>query len=127
MQFNAQSGWVDCLEFEQTLSGDLSTRPLQTLLAALDLYRGEFLDTLTLSDAPEFELWLLSQRTYLRRLYERGLTQAVTGLMRLNQYEAALQRAQQAPTKQPPARRNPCSPDLAACPNRAARGSPGSV
>ncbi|MGH2543992.1 MAG: BTAD domain-containing putative transcriptional regulator, partial [Ardenticatenaceae bacterium] len=95
VQFNRQAGWVDCLEFEQTLEGDLGQPPWEHLAARVDLYRGEFLDGLSLADAPEFELWLLGERARLRNLYERGLAEIVGRLIALQQYGPAIRWAQQ--------------------------------
>lgn len=36
-------------------------------VAAVDLYRGEFLEGMTVDDAPDLELWLLQERELLRR------------------------------------------------------------
>ncbi|MFQ5421962.1 MAG: BTAD domain-containing putative transcriptional regulator [Anaerolineae bacterium] len=86
--FNAQAGWVDCLAFEQEMkSGDPTPD-------AINLYRGNFLSNLALPDAPEFELWVLSQRSYYRQLYERGLIRLISQLSDQKQYEAAIPFAQ---------------------------------
>ena len=42
------------------------------LAAALNLYRGPFLDGLSLRDAQEFELWLLGERAAAQQQFERG-------------------------------------------------------
>ncbi|MCB0107308.1 MAG: hypothetical protein KDE53_15415, partial [Caldilineaceae bacterium] len=39
---------------------------LATLVSAADLYRGDFLDGFYVQDAPEFEQWVLAERTRLR-------------------------------------------------------------
>lgn len=101
VQFNPQAAWVDCYEFEQALNAPLSTQTLAGLEAAISLYRGEFLAGLSLSDAPEFELWLLGEQARLRRLYERGLAETITRLIEPGDYEAALRRAQQLAQSNP--------------------------
>ncbi len=95
VRFNRDVGWVDCVQFEQVLSADLTEQALDRLAEAVDLYRGEFLEGLHLANAPEFELWLLGERTRMRQLYERGLAGLMTGLIAQGQYEPATLRAQQ--------------------------------
>ena len=73
VQFNAQSAWVDYAIFQKQLSGDLLHKPVADIETAVSLYRGEFLEGLTLPDAPEFELWLLGQRAHASHLLENGL------------------------------------------------------
>ena len=41
-----------------------------------------FLAGLSLNKAPEFELWLLAERTRLQQLYEGGLTEIIRRLVR---------------------------------------------
>ncbi|HBY97824.1 MAG TPA: hypothetical protein DEP84_28435 [Chloroflexi bacterium] len=71
--------WVDLREFENLVdtrlvgtdrSSSVSVRDRQT---AVDLYGGFLLDGLTLSDAPEFEIWLATERERLGQLYLRAL------------------------------------------------------
>ena len=38
-----------------------SARSIEQIVAALDLYRGEYLTGVSLPDAPEFDLWLLGR------------------------------------------------------------------
>ncbi|MEJ2747917.1 MAG: hypothetical protein P8183_08400 [Anaerolineae bacterium] len=73
VQFDTQSIWVAYAIFQQQLSGDLSRKSINDLETAVALYRGEFLEGLTLPDALEFELWLLGQRAQTRQLLEYGL------------------------------------------------------
>ncbi|RIK34297.1 MAG: hypothetical protein DCC55_33315 [Chloroflexi bacterium] len=95
VQFNLAAGWVDCLEFARVLDADLASQPPATLAQTIDLYRGEFLANLTLSESPEFELWLLHERARYQRLYERGLEALVTQLLARGEFEPAIQRAKQ--------------------------------
>ena len=61
---------IDLTAFNQVLSqSNLQAIPTRQLEQALTLYRGEFLEGLHLPDAPEFEMWLLGQRSHWRQLY----------------------------------------------------------
>ncbi len=93
--FNAGAAWVDCLAFAQTLDGRLASRSLAELERAVDLYRGEFLEGLSLPDSAGFEIWLLGQRAQMRHLYERGLGEIVARQIAEGAYEAATSRAQE--------------------------------
>jgi tetratricopeptide (TPR) repeat protein len=77
------------------LEGDLARQSLPQLESGINLYRGEFLEGLSLPDSAEFEIWLLGQRSQARRLYERGLREIVTCLIAQESYEAAIRRVQQ--------------------------------
>ncbi len=57
--------WVDVVEFERAAG---SPSP-----AALDLYRGPFLDGVHVADAPDFEMWLTAERNRLLQLYLRTI------------------------------------------------------
>jgi DNA-binding SARP family transcriptional activator len=95
VQFNRQAAWVDCAIFQQVLDCHPIRADVDALAEVLDLYRGEFLAGMALSDAPEFELWLLGERARLRQLYERGLAEIVERLIACDRHAAAIQRAQQ--------------------------------
>ena len=94
VRFNPETGWVDCLAFAQTVASDLDGRSLATLTRAIDLYRGEFLAGSSQGRSPEFELWLLNERTRYQRLYERGLAVLVNRLIDQGDLAAAIRRAQ---------------------------------
>ena len=51
----------------------LSARGLQELTTLVNLYRGDFLDGITVREAPMFEEWLLVERERLHLLYEDAL------------------------------------------------------
>src|SRR5881398_2531606 len=51
--------WCDVAAFQQAIAGD-------ALREALDLYRGSLLEGFFISDAPEFERWLETERARLR-------------------------------------------------------------
>jgi DNA-binding SARP family transcriptional activator len=95
VQFNQKAGWVDCQEFVQILDSDLASVSLESLTAAVDLYRGGFLENVNLSSSPEFELWLLSQRSRYQRLYQRGLEALVDRLIARDEFEPAISRTQE--------------------------------
>ncbi|MCB8966559.1 MAG: tetratricopeptide repeat protein [Ardenticatenaceae bacterium] len=94
IRFNADVVWVDLLLFSRLLAGDLHTCALADLETAVSLYRGEFLEGLTLNDAPEFEIWLLGERTRLRNQYERALLTLVNRHQAAGEAAAALPYAQ---------------------------------
>jgi DNA-binding SARP family transcriptional activator/tetratricopeptide (TPR) repeat protein len=94
VEFNRQVGWVDCLAFAHVLDQDLEQLPLETVRTAVSLYRGDFLENISLSSSPEFERWLLNERSHYQRLYERGLNTVVARLITQGQSEAAIGYAQ---------------------------------
>ncbi len=71
--------WVDTRALERAL------RPVARngapspdgIASALQLYRGPFLDTLAVPDAPDFEIWLTTERERLAQLYLRAATDLV--------------------------------------------------
>lgn len=71
--------WVDLRQFESMLaSGSRATSALDRsaisdLQAAIDLYAGPLLDGFTLTDAPDFELWLTTERERLAQAHLRVL------------------------------------------------------
>lgn len=71
--------WADVREFEALAEGQ---EPAEAILrrqeAVLTLYRGPFLDGLTLTDAPEFENWLALESERLAQLYLRTLARLVS-------------------------------------------------
>ena len=62
---------VDARQFERQLNP--SAADPESLAAALELYRGEFLEGFSLPDSASFEDWLLVEREHYRRLAIRGL------------------------------------------------------
>ena len=72
--FNRESDyWLDVDIFEARVndtSGDASITALQE---AVQLYRGDFLDGFYVRGVPEFEMWVLAQRAYLRELALQAL------------------------------------------------------
>ena len=87
--FNRDSCQTDFSPFQELLAGSQwQTASLETLERIIPLYRGEFLEGLYLPDAPEFDIWLVGQRSYWAQLYERG---ALAWLKRLSTPERYVQ------------------------------------
>lgn len=91
--FNTAVAHTDLATFQETLS-DPSGQPTEALAKAIDLYRGPFLDNLDLRHAPEFDLWLLAERTRIQQLYEKGGMVLVGHHIQQRQYHEAVSRAQ---------------------------------
>jgi DNA-binding SARP family transcriptional activator/Tfp pilus assembly protein PilF len=90
----APDTWVDAREFEAALARPTIEDP--ALQAALELYRGEFLEGFSLPDGPDFESWMTVERERFRRLVQRGwarLAAARTARGELPGALAALERA----------------------------------
>jgi predicted ATPase/DNA-binding SARP family transcriptional activator len=65
--------WLDVEQFEAN-AGDVSNeRAIKKLHEAVDLYQGDYLDGFYVRNAPNFEAWVLTQRTRLRALAVEGL------------------------------------------------------
>ena len=62
---------ADVSLFQKVLDTDLTAASLVDLQTAVSLYQGELLEGLVLSDAQQFELWLLGQRATMRQLLEK--------------------------------------------------------
>ncbi len=67
--------WVDLCAFEAAIqaSARIETGDASDLQRTIDLFRGPLLDGLSLSEAPDFELWLTGERERLGQLYLRAL------------------------------------------------------
>ena len=63
---------VDARRFEAGLAARGAS--VAELTAALELYRGDFLDGFTLADPPQFDDWVAAQRERYRLLAIRGLS-----------------------------------------------------
>ena len=61
-----QPYWLDVDLLEEAMATTPTAQTVTTLAAAADLYRGDFLDGFYVQDAPEFEQWVLTERTRLR-------------------------------------------------------------
>ncbi len=60
------SCWLDVAVFEAGVAAAPRDQNIDALKQAIDLYRGDFLEGFYLQDAPEFEQWLLVERTRRR-------------------------------------------------------------
>lgn len=67
LELDPQRVWCDAAEFLEACA-DLDARNALRLEQAVQLYRGPFLSSLSLPDAPEFELWASEQRSMCERL-----------------------------------------------------------
>jgi DNA-binding SARP family transcriptional activator len=67
VQFNlASDHWLDVVEFERAASSGQLTE-IERLEAAVALYRGPFLEGLSINDSPAFEEWMLLKGEELHR------------------------------------------------------------
>jgi predicted ATPase/DNA-binding SARP family transcriptional activator len=69
----SQPYWLDVEQLETALNAPPAKRTPTALATALQSYRGDFLDGFYIHDAPEFEQWVLTERTRLRERYLQGL------------------------------------------------------
>jgi DNA-binding SARP family transcriptional activator/predicted ATPase len=60
--------WLDVESFESKVIGSSIEVAVISLKEAIQTYRGDFLDGFHVRKAPEFEIWVLTQRTRLREL-----------------------------------------------------------
>ncbi|MCA9969527.1 MAG: hypothetical protein KC425_04885, partial [Anaerolineales bacterium] len=63
--------WLDVAQFRAALAAPAETA-VADLQAALDLYRGEFLQDFHVRQAPDFDTWLAAQQTRLRDMALAG-------------------------------------------------------
>ncbi|RIK28636.1 MAG: hypothetical protein DCC55_38545 [Chloroflexi bacterium] len=69
----SQPYWLDSEILDQAVNTAATSGDTGRLQEALNLYRGEFLAGFYLHDAPEFEQWVLAERTRLNERYLHGL------------------------------------------------------
>ena len=68
LRFNPESdATIDVLQFDQALSS--GAEAADELAHAVKLYRGDFIQGLSIADSPEFEEWTLLQREHLKKRY----------------------------------------------------------
>jgi len=94
IQFEPSAAQVDMAFFQQMLDGAIDEQRTDAIQTAVSLYHGEFLEGLTLPNAPEFELWLLNQRAHARHLLERGLDKLVRREIENGRFQSAIPHAQ---------------------------------
>ncbi|HZD11444.1 MAG TPA: AAA family ATPase, partial [Candidatus Binatia bacterium] len=89
--------WLDVHEFKMALD----SRDFERLEAAVDLYRGEFLDGFYLHEAREFESWQLDERYRLRERMLAALNRLAEGYAERGQFSKAIRSAQRLLTMEP--------------------------
>jgi DNA-binding SARP family transcriptional activator len=72
----SEAVWVDARQFEPLASTPQDT-PVEQLQVALEQWRGPLLEGLTLLEAPDFELWLTTERERFGQLYLRAMESLV--------------------------------------------------
>ena len=78
--------WHDVRAFEQ-----MANQPFDDGVdPMLDVYRGPFLDGITLTEAPNFELWMASERERLSVLYLQLITRLVETRRREGNWQAVI-------------------------------------
>jgi DNA-binding SARP family transcriptional activator/ATP/maltotriose-dependent transcriptional regulator MalT len=90
--------WVDVRAFEadlRVLSGT-EAPDISQLQAAIGLYRAPLLEGLTLSEAPDFEIWLSAERERLGQLYLRALKTLMGAYRAAGRWSDVISVAQQA-------------------------------
>jgi pimeloyl-ACP methyl ester carboxylesterase/DNA-binding SARP family transcriptional activator len=73
VSFDAESARIDVLEVRGAVAAGLAPLSLERLRELVDLFRGDFLEGLTLPDFDAFEAWRIAERTELRTLHRRLL------------------------------------------------------
>lgn len=98
MQLNPQSDM--CLDVHAFRTAIAHTRTylqpdISALIAAINLYRGDFLAHSYLSNSLEFETWMLAQRASLQTILQTALQRLVFQLLQQHDYDQAQYYAQQ--------------------------------
>jgi predicted ATPase/DNA-binding SARP family transcriptional activator/Tfp pilus assembly protein PilF len=94
----SQPYWLDSELLDHAVNTAATTADPESLQQALNLYRGEFLAGFYIHDAPEFEQWVLAERTRLNERYMQGLqtlAQLLAGRGDLTGASTAVRRALQ--------------------------------
>ncbi len=97
----SQAVWADSRAFESAAEAGLATQAnpisaVERLNAAIALYTGPFLDGLSVTEAPEFELWCLAERERLAQLYLRVLSRLADYHRAAGEWHALVDVARQA-------------------------------
>ncbi|MFZ1753514.1 MAG: BTAD domain-containing putative transcriptional regulator [Caldilineaceae bacterium] len=74
-------------------AGQTTAQRIQSLHAAVDLYRGDFLEGVMLRDAPAFEEWMLAQRARYREIALQAMHELVELRMDQGDYTDAIHTA----------------------------------
>ncbi|MCP4416766.1 MAG: hypothetical protein GY805_09090, partial [Chloroflexi bacterium] len=87
VQFGKNSNlWIDIRPFANLVNAD----DTNSLLQAVELYRGELMEGLYLDDCPQFETWLLGERERFRQQFIWGLGTLVAKYQSTGDFETAL-------------------------------------
>ncbi len=81
--------WVDVLQFEALVA----QRKPHLLAAATELYRGEFLENLSVKACPDFELWLTGEREQWRQRAAQAFQTVILHHTERGEYEHGLRYA----------------------------------
>ena len=90
LALNPDRVWSDTWQFERWCSTTGTGEGLRMLQHAVDLYRGPFLDGVSLSPSPEFESWMLLERRDWERQVQEKLSILVDRLTTLGDWAAAI-------------------------------------
>ncbi|MEM7117757.1 MAG: BTAD domain-containing putative transcriptional regulator [Chloroflexota bacterium] len=109
IRFNHESAFeIDAARFAEqletllpSLEPSLLESQLKQLADALDLYRGDFLESFYLSSAPDFEAWQREERTRFQLLAERGLQELITYYLATGDYRKGIKEARRLLTFEP--------------------------
>ncbi|MFN8492247.1 MAG: BTAD domain-containing putative transcriptional regulator [Caldilineaceae bacterium] len=95
--------WTDVTRFVTDVQAQLQTQTLAVnqLEQALQLWRGPLLEGVQFNEAPEFEIWLTTERERLGQLYRRGLTALISEWQRVGDWAHAVMLAQRGLTYDP--------------------------
>ncbi len=72
VRLNQDTVWLDIEQFRQAIQGGESSAPAGELVEALALWRGPFLDGLSIKGAPGFDAWVSRTREQLERYHRDG-------------------------------------------------------
>lgn len=95
VRFDPTSTTVDYREFVEVLGHKPDERPTPDIIRALELHRGELLEGLSLSDAPEFDIWLLGEQSRCQQIQARGLRVLIDRHVESGGFDDAIERARQ--------------------------------
>lgn len=89
--------WTDVRDFESVAASDDPSK-LEHLKSKIALVRGPFLDGFTLDDAPDFEIWMVSERERYGQLHLRLFAQLAEAHRAAADWAALRETAEQALT-----------------------------
>ena len=90
----APDTFIDLQNFSAMLA--LPSADLQELFEALDLYKGDFLEGFSLSDSPQFEDWVYSEREHYQLMAMNGWANLSHRQEAMREYAAALESIRRA-------------------------------